>query len=94
MTPDRETELQGLIQQLKNGIKECSENSVRNLQGSVAISKILEAGRELKNLSVRDEVDSYCCSSCCRFELYGVDFGWGMPRWLALAVAYPQIIVY
>ncbi|XWS69161.1 hypothetical protein CRYUN_Cryun04dG0156000 [Craigia yunnanensis] len=51
-TPDCETELEGLVQKLRNGIREFSEKSVRKLQGqgSVVLSAILERLKNLQNL--------------------------------------------
>ncbi|XWS69159.1 hypothetical protein CRYUN_Cryun04dG0155800 [Craigia yunnanensis] len=86
-TQDSETELQCLVQQLRNGITEFSENYVKKLQGSEAISTIFEAAKEVGNLSKRDDIDFYNCLSWCRFNLYETDFGWGKPIRVSVAGA-------
>ncbi|XVF02665.1 hypothetical protein REPUB_Repub04eG0194200 [Reevesia pubescens] len=93
-TQDIETELQGLVKQLRNGIKEFSENYLKKLQGSDAISTIIGAAKEVGNLSKRDDIDFYNCLSWCRFDLYEADFGWGKPIWVSIAgFAVPNIFV-
>ncbi|XP_022735636.1 BAHD acyltransferase BIA1-like [Durio zibethinus] len=84
-TPDCETELQGLVQQLRNGIREFCENSA----GSFTISSILEDSKTYEKLYERENVDYYCCTSWCRFQPYGTDFGWGKPRWVSLGGVTP-----
>ncbi|XVF85155.1 hypothetical protein PTKIN_Ptkin17bG0095900 [Pterospermum kingtungense] len=93
-TPDSETELQGLVHQLRKGIRELNENYVSKLQGGDAVSAILETLQAYADLaSERDEVDFYSCSSWCRFGLYEVDFGWGKPRWVSHSgVTPPQLL--
>ncbi|XP_022726134.1 BAHD acyltransferase BIA1-like [Durio zibethinus] len=86
-TQDSEMELQGLVQQLKNGIREFSENYVKKLQGTEAISTIFEAAKEVGNLSKRYDIDFYNCLSWCGFDLYEADFGWGKPIWVSVAGA-------
>ncbi|XVE74856.1 hypothetical protein DITRI_Ditri12bG0051800 [Diplodiscus trichospermus] len=81
-TPDCKTELEGLVQKLRNGIREFSEN--------FSFSAILEDAKKLTNMSRRDDVDFYCCSSWCRFELYAADFGWGKPRWVSSSGVTPK----
>ncbi|XVF85153.1 hypothetical protein PTKIN_Ptkin17bG0095700 [Pterospermum kingtungense] len=90
-TQDFETELQGLVHQLRNGIREFGENSARRL----AFSGILERIQEFSNLYMRgDEIDFYTCSSWCRFELYGADFGWGKPRWVChVGALHPKLFI-
>ncbi|XVF85151.1 hypothetical protein PTKIN_Ptkin17bG0095500 [Pterospermum kingtungense] len=78
-TPYSETELKGLVQQLRNGIREFSENLSG---GSDAVSAILETLQAYTDLSKRDEIDFYSCSSGYSFELYA-DFGWGKPTWVS-----------
>ncbi|XWS63795.1 hypothetical protein CRYUN_Cryun06bG0132700 [Craigia yunnanensis] len=86
-TQDSETELQGLVKQLRNGIREFSENYVKKLRGSEVISTIFEAAKEVGNLSKRNDIDFYNCLSWCRFDLYEADFGWGKPIWVSVAGA-------
>ncbi|XVE85235.1 hypothetical protein DITRI_Ditri17bG0075400 [Diplodiscus trichospermus] len=93
-TPEGETELRGLVKQLRDGIREFSENYVKKLQGSEAISTIFEAAKEVGNLSKRDDLDFYHCLSWCRFDLYEADFGWGKPLWVSVAgAAVPNIFL-
>ncbi|XVF43803.1 hypothetical protein PTKIN_Ptkin02bG0069900 [Pterospermum kingtungense] len=93
-TVDGETELQGLVKQLRNGIREFSGNYVKKLQGSEAISTIFEAAKEVGNLSKREDIDFFNCLSWCRFDIYEADFGWGKPIWASIGGAgVPNIFV-
>ncbi|KAK8655519.1 hypothetical protein V6N13_108094 [Hibiscus sabdariffa] len=82
-----EAELQGLVKRLRDGIGEFSENYVKKLEGSDAISTIFEAAKEVGNLSGRDDIKFYNSLSWCRFGVYEADFGWGKPIWVSLASA-------
>ncbi|XVE74855.1 hypothetical protein DITRI_Ditri12bG0051700 [Diplodiscus trichospermus] len=92
-TPDCETKLEGLVQKLRNGMREFNENSLRKLQGSDAISAIIDLAKEVVNLCTSADFDYYSCSSWCRFELYGADFGWGKPGWAASGVTAPNCCI-
>ncbi|KAK9027764.1 hypothetical protein V6N11_067587 [Hibiscus sabdariffa] len=82
-----EAELQALVKRLRDGIGEFSENYVKKLQGSDAISTIFEAAKEVGNLSGRDDIKFYNSLSWCRFGVYEADFGWRKPIWVSLAGA-------
>ncbi|OMO60389.1 Transferase [Corchorus capsularis] len=86
-TLDCETELQSLVKQLRDGMRDqFSESSMRKLQGNGAVFEILfiPSGSLLIQ---RDDLDLYMCSSWCGFELYeSADFGWGKPRWVTVCI--------
>ncbi|KAE8730155.1 hypothetical protein F3Y22_tig00003041pilonHSYRG00995 [Hibiscus syriacus] len=79
-----ETESQVLVKRLRDGIREFSENYVKKLEGSDAVSTIFEAAKEVGNLSRRDDIKFYNSLSWCRFGVYEADFGWGKPTWVSV----------
>ncbi|OMO81410.1 Transferase [Corchorus olitorius] len=85
---ETETELQSLVKQLRNGMRDqFSESAMRKLQGSGAISEVLLGFKQVGSLMQRDDLDAYFCSSWCRFDLYeSADFGWGKPRWVTSCI--------
>ncbi|OMO60401.1 Transferase [Corchorus capsularis] len=89
-TLDCETELQSLVKQLRNGMRDrSSESSMSKLQGSDAVSEILLGFKQVGSLLQRDDLDVYFCSSWCRFELYeSADFGWGKPKWVSNGIGH------
>ncbi|OMP05079.1 Transferase [Corchorus capsularis] len=83
---DWETELQGLVKQLRKAMREFSGDFLTKLQESNinAVSAMHDYVNEVESLSKDDEVDVYNCSSWCRMELYeSADFGWGKPGWVS-----------
>ncbi|XVF78235.1 hypothetical protein PTKIN_Ptkin14bG0114100 [Pterospermum kingtungense] len=82
-TSDSVPQLQRLVQQLRDAIREFNEKLVKNLQGRYAIPNILESVKACGELSKRENVDFYNCTSWCRSELDEADFGWGKPKWVS-----------
>ncbi|BBN69293.1 HXXXD-type acyl-transferase family protein [Prunus dulcis] len=39
---------------------------------------------ESGNLLLKDHVETYSCSSWCRFPFYEANFGWGKPSWVSI----------
>ncbi|KAB2619789.1 BAHD acyltransferase [Pyrus ussuriensis x Pyrus communis] len=81
-----ETDLRGLIAELRKGIEQFTSKAKR-VPLSEDISVISEPQMAAIGLLSRDDMDFYVCTSWCRFELYeAADFGWGKPMWVSSAV--------
>ncbi|PQM42317.1 BAHD acyltransferase [Prunus yedoensis var. nudiflora] len=84
-TSEAETELHGLVAELRKGILQFCKNAKR-VPLFEDISVILQPQIEAIGLLCRDDVDFYACTSWCRFQVYeAADFGWGKPMWVTSA---------
>jgi hypothetical protein len=82
-TGDRETELRGLVIELRKGIEAFTENYASKFQGDEAFSVFGESYKEIDNLYAKS-IHFIGFSSWCRFPLYEADFGWGKPTWVTV----------
>ncbi|XP_034213614.1 BAHD acyltransferase At5g47980-like [Prunus dulcis] len=71
-------DLQSLVTILRKGIEEFKENYRNGVSGE----GLCQLFKEVVNLIIRDDIDSYSCSSWCRFPFYTSNFGWGKPSWV------------
>lgn len=84
-TSEAETELHGLVAELRKGILQFCKNA-KSVPLTEDISVILKPQIEAIGLLCRDDVDFYACTSWCRFQVYeAADFGWGKPMWVTSA---------
>ncbi|XP_068319270.1 minovincinine 19-hydroxy-O-acetyltransferase-like [Pyrus communis] len=74
-------DLQSLVAKLRKGTKEFKVKYGNGITGDDAC----EMFKELGNFIKRDDIDSYCGSSLCRFPFYDTNFGWGKPSWIFTA---------
>jgi hypothetical protein len=82
-TGDRETELHGLVTELRKGIEAFAQNNASKFQGDEAFSVFGESYKEIDSLYA-ETVHFIGLSSWCRFPLYEADFGWGKPTWVSV----------
>ena len=82
--PASEKDLKGLVELLRDGVKEFNKNGIRRYEGKDCFAKILEGLQQGGGLFMRDDVAFYICSSWTRFGLYEMDFGWGKPGWVSI----------
>ncbi|XP_008241213.1 PREDICTED: BAHD acyltransferase At5g47980-like [Prunus mume] len=71
-------ELESLVHKLRKGIDEYKEKYANGVSGEDAF-QIIEG---LKNLMMKDSIETYGCTSWCRFSFNQADFGWGKPSWM------------
>ncbi|XP_021834177.1 BAHD acyltransferase At5g47980-like [Prunus avium] len=81
MTTESEVELESLVDKLRKGIEECKEKYSNGFSGEDAFQTI----EGLKNLRMKDSIETYGCISWCRFSFYQADFGWGKPSWVSFS---------
>ncbi|XP_016648487.1 PREDICTED: BAHD acyltransferase At5g47980-like [Prunus mume] len=71
-------DLRSLVTILRKGIEEFKENYRNGVSGE----SLCQLFMEIVNLIKRNDIDSYSCTSWCRFPFYGSNFGWGKPSWV------------
>ncbi|KAL6283244.1 hypothetical protein ACE6H2_014173 [Prunus campanulata] len=81
MTTESEMELESLVEKLRKGIEEFKEKYANGFSGEDAFQNI----EGLKNLIMKDSIETYGCTSWCGFSFYETDFGWGKPSWLSFS---------
>ncbi|XP_008226198.2 PREDICTED: BAHD acyltransferase At5g47980-like, partial [Prunus mume] len=72
-------ELESLVHKLRKGIEEFKEKYANGVSGEDAFQTI----EGIKNLIMKDSIETYSCISWCRFSFYQADFGWGKPSWMS-----------
>ncbi|XP_062109535.1 vinorine synthase-like [Humulus lupulus] len=78
-----EPELQDVVAEFRNGVREFGEKKGKRLRGDGALNVILEVVQGLLELLARDDTDGVIFTSLCTFKLYEIaDFGWGKPTWV------------
>ncbi|XP_015876446.2 stemmadenine O-acetyltransferase [Ziziphus jujuba] len=81
---DVKTELQDLVALLRKGINEFGENEVKRLSGEDAFGEIVRSSKKRREISGRDDVRLFTCTSVCSINFYEADFGWGKPMWMSM----------
>lgn len=84
-TDESELELQGLVAQLRKGVKELSHNCAERLKGCHGSRVIIESFKEADDLNKRDDImNLHVCTGLCDCKLlYEVNYGWGKPIWVS-----------
>ncbi|CAK9312060.1 unnamed protein product [Citrullus colocynthis] len=82
--PPAEKDLKGLVELLRDGIREFNKNGINRYEGKDCFVKIIEGLQQSGALFMRDDVAFYISSSWSRFGLYEMDFGWGKPVWVSI----------
>ncbi|KAL6198914.1 hypothetical protein ACLB2K_028702 [Fragaria x ananassa] len=82
---ESELELQGLVAQLRTGLKEVSNNCAQILKGSHGSRGFVESFTEAGDFFQRDDImNLQVCTGLCDYKvLYEVNFGWGRPIWVS-----------
>ncbi|KAF2286550.1 hypothetical protein GH714_017625 [Hevea brasiliensis] len=80
---DNELELQELVGRIRKEMEEFGENYVKKIQQDGALLAICDFSKEFGELAKSNHTDFYVCSSWCKFDIYGADFGWGRPIWVS-----------
>ncbi|POO00199.1 Transferase [Trema orientale] len=87
-TNEHEPEIQDLVAELRNGIREFTETRAKRLLGEDTLQVIFHGLKEVKEFMERDDTDGLFFTSMCNFQLYEkVDFGWGKPIWVTIPFA-------
>ncbi|XP_062114899.1 stemmadenine O-acetyltransferase-like [Humulus lupulus] len=81
-------EFHELIGKMKRETTSFLEETVRRIKGdeegtALVFKSVKEKGEIIESVG---EVDTYWCSSWCRFPVYEMDFGWGNPVWVSSGV--------
>ncbi|KAK9927319.1 hypothetical protein M0R45_024507 [Rubus argutus] len=87
-------DLQSLVCKLRKTVE---ENKAKYGSGVISGEDVCQLWREYVELmQKRDDIDSYGCTSWCRFQYYGADFGWGKPSWICVpgASQFKNMIVF
>ncbi|CAL2253339.1 unnamed protein product [Prunus armeniaca] len=79
-TVESELDFKSLVAKFRKGIEEYKEKYPNGVTGDDAFQFIKESG----NLLLKDHVETYSCSSWCRFPFYEANFGWGKPSWVSI----------
>ncbi|XP_015876436.1 stemmadenine O-acetyltransferase isoform X1 [Ziziphus jujuba] len=77
-------ELQDLVARLRKGIKEFDGKEAKRLSGDDALGEIIRSSKERREISGRDNVRLFTCTSLCSINFYEIDFGWGKPIWFSV----------
>lgn len=79
-------ELRVLAAKLREGVEAFDKREAKRLGGGGgdAAEEIFKSWKERKDLSVRQDLKLYTCTSALGFEFYEIDFGWGKPIWFSL----------
>ncbi|XP_030493600.2 stemmadenine O-acetyltransferase [Cannabis sativa] len=78
-------EFHEIINEMRRETTSFLDETVRKIKGDEeGIGLVFKSAKEKKEImeSVGD-VDTYFCSSWCRFPIYEMDFGWGNPVWVS-----------
>ncbi|XP_008226087.1 PREDICTED: BAHD acyltransferase At5g47980-like [Prunus mume] len=75
-----EVKLESLVHKLRKGIEKYKEKYAKGFSGE----DLIQTMEGLKNLIMKDSIETYGCTSWCRFSFYEADFGWGKPSWMSL----------
>ncbi|XP_008383117.1 (13S,14R)-1,13-dihydroxy-N-methylcanadine 13-O-acetyltransferase AT1-like [Malus domestica] len=75
-------DLKDLVAKIRAGIEEMKECATKLVDPNEAMQVLTEYRT---NLMKDQEIETYSCTSWCRFPFYGADFGWGMPSWVSFA---------
>ncbi|TQD71883.1 hypothetical protein C1H46_042591 [Malus baccata] len=54
---------------------------------------VWEFSKDYWKLMIRNDVETYSCSSWCRFPFYENDFGWGKPSWVTQGMEFKNLLV-
>ncbi|CAL8150440.1 unnamed protein product [Prunus armeniaca] len=79
MALESEFDFESLVAKLRKSLEEYREKYPNGVSGDVVLQTIEESG----NLA-RDDVETYMCTSWCRFPFYETNFGWGKPSWVSI----------
>ncbi|KAL0535475.1 hypothetical protein IC582_029805 [Cucumis melo] len=82
--PAWEKDLKGLVELLRDGVREFNKNGIKRYEGKDCFTKIFEWLQQSGGLFMREDVAFYISSSWTRFGLYEMDFGWGKPGWVSI----------
>ncbi|XP_009361770.2 stemmadenine O-acetyltransferase-like [Pyrus x bretschneideri] len=79
-------DLKDLVVKIRAGIEEMKEAATKVFDPNEAMQVLTE----YLTIPLKDqEIETYYCSSWCRFPFYETDFGWGKPSW----VSGPSLVV-
>ncbi|KAJ8759558.1 hypothetical protein K2173_007183 [Erythroxylum novogranatense] len=70
----------GIIRQMRETISSVDAEYVKKLKGEGYLDIMKKRAEKFKE----ENVTSIIFTSCCRFPLYDIDFGWGKPTWVGL----------
>ncbi|KAK8928189.1 Salutaridinol 7-O-acetyltransferase [Platanthera zijinensis] len=78
MLPEEDGSWKNLTLGLRRAVTELDDEKMREARGPRRLEFAVKSQRQMTRLPTR------CVfSSWCRFPVYGVDFGWGKPAWVA-----------
>lgn len=85
-------ELDEIVSKMRKELMEFCNEKADRFRGEDGHSLIFEAFRnEAERL--RKGIETYNCTSLCKFPLYEVDFGWGKPEWVTSPMFYKNAFV-
>ncbi|KAK2636673.1 hypothetical protein Ddye_031465 [Dipteronia dyeriana] len=81
---ESETELNGLVSELRDKLKLFDNNYVKMLQQEDAFEAVTEYLKASATQMMRHDMEFYICTTWCNFSFYDIDFGWGRPVWVTM----------
>ncbi|XP_004295709.1 PREDICTED: BAHD acyltransferase At5g47980-like [Fragaria vesca subsp. vesca] len=83
ITVEGEVDLQSLVATFRK----CMEDFKVNYRNGVSAEQAYQTIKESAKLLEKEGMDSYTCTSWCRFPFYETNFGWGKPSWVSTPYA-------
>ncbi|CAL2253331.1 unnamed protein product [Prunus armeniaca] len=87
------SKVDGDVQSLVAKLRKCFKEFKVKYANDVSGEDVCEFFKDYWKLTDQDDVDTYTCSSWCRFPFYAVNFGWGRPSWVSQSMEYRNLIV-
>ncbi|KAJ7945502.1 Vinorine synthase-like [Quillaja saponaria] len=82
----------GLVQQVRDQIKNIDKDYVKKLQDG---NSHLDFLKESSSRFMKGEMVSFSFTSLCKFPLYDTDFGWGKPTWVGSpALTFKNLVIF
>ncbi|KAK2636674.1 hypothetical protein Ddye_031466 [Dipteronia dyeriana] len=81
---ESETELNGLVSEIRDKLKVFDKNYVKMLQQEDAFEAATEYFKAAATQMMRHDMEFYICTTWCNLSFYDIDFGWGRPVWVTM----------
>ncbi|KAJ8747086.1 hypothetical protein K2173_008885 [Erythroxylum novogranatense] len=69
-----------MVRKVRETVRKVNAEYVKNLQADNAYFHMMN---ERSEKTIKGEVVPFNFTSCCRFPIYDIDFGWGKPTWVS-----------